>query len=67
MMPDLQRMGGPTEFLKAGHLCEAFHIPCSAHLFPEMSLPLLASLPGVAVIWNTCRGIRGDLSGSDRN
>jgi len=46
MMPDLQRMGGPTEFLKAGHLCEAFHIPCSSHLFPEMSLPLLASLPG---------------------
>ncbi|HEX4369071.1 MAG TPA: mandelate racemase/muconate lactonizing enzyme family protein [Rhodopila sp.] len=46
MMPDLQRMGGPTEFLKAGHLCEAFHIPCSAHLFPEMSLSLLAGLPG---------------------
>jgi L-alanine-DL-glutamate epimerase-like enolase superfamily enzyme len=46
MMPDLQRMGGPTEFLKAGHLCEAFHIPCSAHLFPEMSLSLLAALPG---------------------
>lgn len=46
MMPDLQRMGGPTEFLKAGHLCEAFHIPCSAHLFPEMSLALLAGLPG---------------------
>ena len=46
MMPDLQRMGGPSEFLKAGHLCEAFHIPCSSHLFPEMSLGLLASLPG---------------------
>ncbi len=46
MMPDLQRMGGPTEFLKAGHLCEAFHIPCSSHLFPEMSLALLAGLPG---------------------
>jgi len=46
VMPDLQRMGGATEFLKAGHLCEAFHIPCSSHLFPEMSLPLLASLPG---------------------
>ena len=46
MMPDLQRMGGPTEFLKAGHLCEAFHIPCASHLFPEMSLGLLASLPG---------------------
>ena len=46
MMPDLQRMGGATEFLKAGHLCEAFHIACSSHLFPEMSLGLLDSLPG---------------------
>ena len=46
MMPDLQRMGGPTEFLKAGHLCEAFHIPCASHLFSEMSLGLLAGLPG---------------------
>jgi L-alanine-DL-glutamate epimerase-like enolase superfamily enzyme len=45
LMPDLQRMGGPTEFLKAGHLCEAFHIPCASHLFPEMSLSLLAALP----------------------
>lgn len=46
IMPDLQRMGGPSEFLKAGHLCEAFHIPCASHLFPEMSLALLAALPG---------------------
>ena len=46
VMPDLQRMGGPSEFLKAGHLCEAFHIPCASHLFPEMSLALLAALPG---------------------
>ena len=46
LMPDLQRMGGPTEFLKAGHLCEAYHIPCASHLFSEMSLALLASLPG---------------------
>jgi len=46
LMPDLQRMGGPTEFLKAGHLCEAYHIPCASHLFPEMSLALLAGLPG---------------------
>lgn len=45
VMPDLQRMGGPTEFLKAGHLCEAYHIPCASHLFPEMSLALLAGLP----------------------
>ena len=45
LMPDLQRMGGPTEFLKAGALCEAFNTPISSHLFPEMSLPLLAALP----------------------
>lgn len=46
LMPDLQRMGGPSEFLKAGHLCEAYHIPCSSHLFPEQTLGLLAALPG---------------------
>lgn len=45
IMPDLQRMGGPTEFLKAGHLCEAYNLPCASHLFPEMSLALLAGLP----------------------
>jgi L-alanine-DL-glutamate epimerase-like enolase superfamily enzyme len=45
LMPDVQRMGGPTEFLKAGALCEAFSKPISSHLFPEVSLPLLAALP----------------------
>ena len=44
LMPDVQRMGGPTEFLKAGALCEAFSVPISSHLFTEMSLPLLAGL-----------------------
>ncbi len=43
IMPDLQRMGGATEFLKPGHLCEAANVPLSTHLFTEMSLPLLAS------------------------
>jgi L-alanine-DL-glutamate epimerase-like enolase superfamily enzyme len=45
LMPDIQRMGGATEFLKAAALCEAFNVPVSSHLFPEMSLPLLAALP----------------------
>ena len=45
LMPDLQRMGGPTEFLKAAHIAEAFNIPVSSHLFPEMSLALLAAVP----------------------
>jgi L-alanine-DL-glutamate epimerase-like enolase superfamily enzyme len=45
LMPDLQRMGGPTEFLKAAHIAEAFNTPVSSHLFPEMSLALLATVP----------------------
>ncbi|MBN8890100.1 MAG: mandelate racemase [Acetobacteraceae bacterium SCN 69-10] len=45
LMPDLQRMGGATEFLKAAHLAEAHDTPISSHLFSEMSLPLLAALP----------------------
>jgi L-alanine-DL-glutamate epimerase-like enolase superfamily enzyme len=43
LMPDLQRMGGPTEFLKASTLAAAYKVPISSHLFPEMSLPLLAT------------------------
>jgi L-alanine-DL-glutamate epimerase-like enolase superfamily enzyme len=45
LMPDLQRMGGPTEFLKAAHLAEALDTPVSSHLFPEMNLALLATVP----------------------
>jgi L-alanine-DL-glutamate epimerase-like enolase superfamily enzyme len=45
LMPDLQRMGGPTEFLKVAHLAEAHNTPISPHLFTEMSLSLAAALP----------------------
>ena len=50
LMPDLQRMGGPTEFLKAAALAEAFNVPVSGHLFPEMSLALLAAIPNAAIL-----------------
>jgi len=50
LMPDLMRMGGPSEFMKAGHLAEAFGVPISSHLFPEMSLPLLAATANVAYL-----------------
>ncbi|HUC17721.1 MAG TPA: mandelate racemase/muconate lactonizing enzyme family protein [Acetobacteraceae bacterium] len=50
LMPDLQRMGGPTEFLKAGHIAEAYAIPVSSHLYSEMSLPLLATLPNALIL-----------------
>ncbi|HUZ75316.1 MAG TPA: mandelate racemase/muconate lactonizing enzyme family protein [Stellaceae bacterium] len=45
LMPDLQRMGGPSGFLKAAHLAEAFDTPVASHLFPEMNLALLAAVP----------------------
>jgi L-alanine-DL-glutamate epimerase-like enolase superfamily enzyme len=45
LMPDLQRMGGVTGFLKAAALCEAFHVPLSSHLFVETSAHLLAAAP----------------------
>ena len=50
LMPDLQRMGGPTEFLKAAHIAEAFNVPVSSHLFPEMNLALLAAVPNAMLL-----------------
>lgn len=45
LMPDLQRMGGPTEFLKVAHLAEAFDTPISPHHLHQMSMALVATLP----------------------
>jgi L-alanine-DL-glutamate epimerase-like enolase superfamily enzyme len=45
LMPDLLRMGGPSEFMKAAALADAFDIPVSNHTYPEMSISLLAALP----------------------
>jgi L-alanine-DL-glutamate epimerase-like enolase superfamily enzyme len=44
LMPDLQRVGGVTEFMKVGHLADAYDVPVSSHLFPEMSIQLLGAL-----------------------
>jgi L-alanine-DL-glutamate epimerase-like enolase superfamily enzyme len=50
LMPDLQRMGGITEFLKTATLCEAFHTPVSSHLFTEASAHLLAASPNGLIL-----------------
>ena len=44
LMPDLQRVGGVTEFLRVAHMADAFDVPVSSHLFPEMSIQVLAAL-----------------------
>jgi L-alanine-DL-glutamate epimerase-like enolase superfamily enzyme len=50
LMPDLQRMGGPTEFLRAATLCHAWQQPVSSHLFTETSAHLLAAAPNALIL-----------------
>jgi len=50
LMPDLQRMGGVTEFMKTAALCEAYHQPVSSHLFTEASCHLLAASPNALIL-----------------
>lgn len=44
LMPDLQRVGGYTEFRRAAALAGARHVPVSSHFFTEHSLALAGSL-----------------------
>ena len=46
LMPDLQRIGGFTEFRRAAALASSFNVPVSTHLFTEHSLCLAGSIPG---------------------
>src|SRR6266571_631523 len=50
LMPDLQRMGGITGYLKAAALCEAAHTPLSSHLFMEASVHVLAAAPHALIM-----------------
>ena len=44
LMPDLQRVGGVTEFARVAAMAAAHDVPVSSHLFPELSLSVLAGL-----------------------
>ena len=44
LMPDFQRVGGLSEFLKVAHMARAWDVPVSSHVFSEMSLQILGSL-----------------------
>ncbi len=44
LMPDLQRVGGRDGVLAGGHMADAFDVPVSSHMFPEMSIQVLAAL-----------------------
>lgn len=45
VMPDLERIGGVTGWLRAAELARARSLPMSSHLFPEVSAHLLAATP----------------------
>ena len=45
VMPDLERIGGVTGWLRAAALAPAHGIEMSSHLFPEVSAHLLAVTP----------------------
>jgi L-alanine-DL-glutamate epimerase-like enolase superfamily enzyme len=50
LMPDLQRMGGITEYRRAAELCCAYHQPVSSHLFMEASCHVLAAAPNALIL-----------------
>jgi mandelate racemase len=45
VMPDLERIGGVTGWLRAAALAHAFGVEMSSHLFPEFSAHLLRATP----------------------
>ena len=45
VMPDAQRIGGVTGWLRAAALAQAAGVEMSSHLFPEASAHLLAATP----------------------
>ncbi len=44
-MPDVQRIGGVSGWMRAAALCNANGLSMSSHLFPEISAHLLAATP----------------------
>ncbi|WP_425404945.1 mandelate racemase/muconate lactonizing enzyme family protein [Hwanghaeella sp.] len=50
LMPDLERIGGFTEFRRSAALAAAFDIPVTPHLFTEYSLCLAGSLPNCFIV-----------------
>ena len=47
LMPDLERVGGVSEWLKVAHMASAQDIPVSPHIFTEHSLQLCAAVSNV--------------------
>ncbi len=44
LMPDFQRVGGVSEFMKVAHMAHVYDVPVSSHIFSEMSLQIMGAL-----------------------
>jgi L-alanine-DL-glutamate epimerase-like enolase superfamily enzyme len=45
MMPDLERIGGVTGWMRTAALADAWRLPLASHLFPEQSCHLMSASP----------------------
>jgi mandelate racemase len=44
-MPDVERVGGVTGFMRTAALADAWNLPVCSHLFPEINVHLIAAAP----------------------
>ena len=45
LQPDIGRCGGVTEFVKIGHLADAYNLSLASHLLHEISISLVGAFP----------------------
>lgn len=50
VMPDVQRVGGVTGWMRVAALADAWRLPLASHLFPEISVHLLVASPTARVL-----------------
>ncbi len=50
LMPDLQRVGGVTEWMKVAAIAEAWNLPVASHVFHEFSAHMVAAIPNGLIV-----------------
>jgi L-alanine-DL-glutamate epimerase-like enolase superfamily enzyme len=45
LMPDVERVGGVTGFMRTAALADAWNLPVCSHLFPEINVHLISAAP----------------------
>ena len=76
VMPDLERIGGVTGWMRAAEVAASARVKMSSHLFPEVSVHLLAVTPtcdwleyvdwAAAILKEPARIVDGELAIADR-